>query len=101
MPGCMLTAEDMSFVWGKQQNYEIVQKLGRGKYSEVFQGIDITSNRPVVIKALKPIKRKKIKREVKILINLAGGPNIIELLDIVRDPEVCFCFLLFRCLHRD
>jgi casein kinase II subunit alpha len=87
----VLTPEDMSFVWGKQQNYEIIRKLGRGRYSEVFEGIDVSANRSVVIKALKPIKRKKIKREVKILINLASGPNIIELLDIVRDPEVCFC----------
>jgi casein kinase II subunit alpha len=35
---------------------------------------------------LKPVKRKKIKREIKILQNLAGGPNVVELLDVVRDP---------------
>ena len=35
---------------------------------------------------LKPVKKKKIKREIKILQNLSGGPNIIKLLDIVRDP---------------
>jgi casein kinase II subunit alpha len=40
-----------------------------------------------VIKTLKPVKKKKIKREVKILQNLAGGPNIIKLLDTVRDPQ--------------
>jgi len=32
------------------------------------------------------VKKKKIKREIKILQNLCGGPNIINLLDIVRDP---------------
>lgn len=36
---------------------------------------------------LKPVKKKKIKREIKILQNLAGGPNIIALLDVVRDPQ--------------
>lgn len=41
-----------------------------------------------VIKVLKPVKKKKIKREIKILQNLAGGPNIICLLDVVRDPQV-------------
>jgi serine/threonine protein kinase len=35
---------------------------------------------------LKPVKKKKIKREIKILQNLNGGPNIIQLLDMVRDP---------------
>lgn len=35
-----------------------------------------------------PVKKKKIKREIKILENLRGGPNIISLLDIVKDPVV-------------
>lgn len=42
-----------------------------------------------VIKVLKPVKKKKIKREIKILQNLSGGPNIIALLDVVRDSQVC------------
>ena len=32
------------------------------------------------------MKKKKIKREIKILQALAGGPNIITLLDVVREP---------------
>jgi casein kinase II subunit alpha len=38
------------------------------------------------IKILKPVKEKKIAREIKVLQNLSGGPNIIKLLDVVRDP---------------
>jgi casein kinase II subunit alpha len=30
------------------------------------------------------VKKKKIRREIKILQNLAGGPNVIQLLDVVR-----------------
>lgn len=30
----------------------------------------------------------QIKREIKILQNLYGGPNVIKLLDVVRDPQV-------------
>ena len=30
--------------WGAQDNYEIIKKLGRGKYSEVFQGINVANN---------------------------------------------------------
>jgi serine/threonine protein kinase len=36
-----------------QDDYQIVRKLGRGKYSEVFEGINITNNEKVVIKILK------------------------------------------------
>lgn len=72
--------------WGNQDDYQIVRKLGRGKYSEVFDAINITNNEKAVIKILKPVKKKKIRREIKILQNLRGGPNIITLLDIVKDP---------------
>ncbi|NXA57574.1 CSK2A kinase, partial [Nothocercus julius] len=71
-----------------QDDYQLVRKLGRGKYSEVFEAINITNNEKVVVKILKPVKKKKIKREIKILENLRGGPNIISLLDIVKDPVV-------------
>jgi casein kinase II subunit alpha len=70
------------------ENYEVVRKIGRGKYSEVFEGINIANHQKCVIKVLKPVKKKKIKREIKILQVLSGGPNIISLLDIVRDNQV-------------
>ncbi|XP_038953620.1 casein kinase II subunit alpha' isoform X3 [Rattus norvegicus] len=72
--------------WGNQDDYQLVRKLGRGKYSEVFEAINITNNERVVVKILKPVKKKKIKREVKILENLRGGTNIIKLIDTVKDP---------------
>ena len=65
-----------------------MRKIGRGKYSEVFEGINIVNNEKCVIKVLKPVKKKKIKREIKILQILSGGPNIISLLDVVRDNQV-------------
>jgi len=37
---------------------------------------------------LQPVKKKKIKREIKILENLRGGTNIIRLYAIVKDPVV-------------
>jgi len=76
--------------WGDQEDYEVVRKVGRGKYSEVFQGLDITKpdgQRDCVIKILKPVKKMKIKREIKILQNLQGGVNVIQLLDVVRDSQ--------------
>src|SRR5579871_2522575 len=62
--------------------------VGRGKYSEVFEGINVVNYQKCVIKVLKPVKKKKIKREIKILQNLSGGPNIVALLDVVRDSQV-------------
>jgi serine/threonine protein kinase len=61
---------------------------GRGKYSEVFEGISNINYQKCAIKVLKPVKMKKVKRQIKILQNLSDGPNIIVLLDIVRDNEV-------------
>lgn len=36
-----------------QEDYQLVRKLGRGKYSEVFEAINITNNEKVVVKILK------------------------------------------------
>ncbi|GLE05262.1 hypothetical protein PINS_up014262 [Pythium insidiosum] len=79
--------ENLVVTWGDQDNYEVARKIGRGKYSEVFEGYNVTNNTKCVIKILKPVKKKKIKREIKILQNLSGGVNIVQLLDVVRDPQ--------------
>ncbi|SCU77861.1 LAME_0A02476g1_1 [Lachancea meyersii CBS 8951] len=52
--------------------YEIENKVGRGKYSEVFQGVQLATKSKIVIKMLKPVKKKKIKREISILTNLSN-----------------------------
>lgn len=46
-------SEPLGFWFSNQDDYQIVRKLGRGKYSEVFEGINITNNDKVVIKILK------------------------------------------------
>ncbi|GMH41179.1 hypothetical protein BSKO_09089 [Bryopsis sp. KO-2023] len=79
--------EALSISWGNQDDYEVVRKVGRGKYSEVFEGVNVTNNQKCIIKILKPVKKKKIKREIKILQALCGGPSVVKLLDIVRDPQ--------------
>lgn len=88
--------ENLTVTWGDQENYEVVRKIGRGKYSEVFDGINIVNQQRCVVKILKPVKKKKIKREIKILQNLCGGPNIIKLLDVVRDPHSKTPCLIFE-----
>lgn len=78
--------ESVPIQWNSPERYEIEKKIGRGKYSDVFLGWDCEAKIHVVIKVLKPVKKKKIMRELKILQNLQGGPNVVQLLDAVRDP---------------
>ncbi|KAI8893279.1 kinase-like domain-containing protein [Globomyces pollinis-pini] len=88
--------DNLDISWSGQDNYEIIRKVGRGKYSEVFEGINIKIMEKCVIKVLKPIKKTKIKREIKILQNLSGATNIIQLLDVVRDPQSKTPALIFE-----
>lgn len=115
-----LCADNLQVQWGSQDHYEIVRKVGRGKYSEVrgcsshlcytpfmpphgilqvFEGVNIVNEEKCIIKVLKPVKKKKIKREIKILQNLAGGPNVIALLDVVRDPSSKIPSLITEYIH--
>jgi casein kinase II subunit alpha len=48
------------FIFREQDDYEVVRKVGRGKYSEVFEGVHCTDNEKCVIKILKPVKKKKV-----------------------------------------
>jgi len=91
--------EALSMTWGSQDGYEVLRKVGRGKYSDVFEGIQVASNEKCVIKILKPVKKSKIKREIKILQNLCGGPNIVKLLDVVRDPHSKTPSLIFEYVN--
>lgn len=62
---CYLFVEVMTINWtynnslsfimyfSQQDDYQIVRKLGRGKYSEVFEAVNITNNEKCVIKILK------------------------------------------------
>ncbi|GLD75065.1 casein kinase II subunit alpha' isoform X2 [Lates japonicus] len=67
--------------------------------SEVFEAININNNEKVAVKILKPVKKKKIKREIKILENLRGGTNIIRLVDTVKDPVSRTPALVFECIN--
>jgi casein kinase II subunit alpha len=93
--------ENASLTWGNQEDYEVVRKIGRGKYSEVFDGVSVSTKQRCVVKILKPVKKKKIKREVRILQNLCGGPNIVTLLDIVRDPQSKTPSLVFEHIDNE
>eukprot|EP01088_Endostelium_zonatum_P016772 TRINITY_DN4669_c0_g1_i1.p1 TRINITY_DN4669_c0_g1~~TRINITY_DN4669_c0_g1_i1.p1 ORF type:complete len:343 (-),score=53.50 TRINITY_DN4669_c0_g1_i1:69-1097(-) len=77
--------------------YELVARIGKGKYSEVFSAVDLHQNeKKVVLKVLKPVRDKKINREILILKNLAQGTNIIQLYDVLRNPNTKAPALVFE-----
>lgn len=45
--------EDFDVNWGPQDDFQIISKLGRGKYSEVFEGRNVVSQEKCAIKILK------------------------------------------------
>lgn len=40
-------------IYSEQDDYQLVRKLGRGKYSEVFEAINVVTNEKCVVKILK------------------------------------------------
>ncbi|KAJ8963764.1 hypothetical protein NQ314_005397 [Rhamnusium bicolor] len=79
-------------------NYSLIRKLGHGKYSIVFEGLQNEKNERVVIKMLKPVRKRKVKREIKILDCLKGGMNIVKLLAVVSIPHTDLTALVFEQL---
>uniref|UniRef100_A0A7N8YPH9 non-specific serine/threonine protein kinase n=1 Tax=Mastacembelus armatus TaxID=205130 RepID=A0A7N8YPH9_9TELE len=65
--------------WNNQEDYQLVRKLGRGKYSEVFEAINITNNEKVVVKILKVSSwitpEKETKNKKPKILNLRFGPS--------------------------
>ena len=94
------TYEQYIVPWGESTDkYEIMSKVGRGKYSEVFEAMDVqdsSNSKKVIIKVLKPVRDGKIRREIKILQNLSGGKNIIKLHDVLRNPQTKCPALIFE-----
>ncbi|CAD8132210.1 unnamed protein product [Paramecium pentaurelia] len=87
--------ENAKIEYGSEEPYEAICKIGRGKYSEVFEGVDNRNGMKVVLKVLKPVKKRKIRREIRILQVLKGGINIIDLNDVVRDDNLKIPTLVF------
>lgn len=83
MPSSYWDYENATIEFNSADPYELIQKIGRGKYSEVFRSRNRCNGEMCVLKILKPVRLKKIRREVTILQNLCGGPNVLRLLDVV------------------
>jgi hypothetical protein len=82
--------EFFSFFDGDQTCGNVKKKI------QVFEGIDMVNNDQCIVKVLKPVAAKKINREIKILRNLTGGPNVVALLDVVRDRSARYHSLIME-----
>jgi len=47
---CTALRRCLLFFSRNQDDYEVIRKIGRGKYSEVFEGINVRTNKMCVIK---------------------------------------------------
>lgn len=85
-------------------DYLLVRRLGTGKFSDVFEAVDVeiqrslasTSPPPppfvdprtiVVLKCLKPVSERKIRREILVLQHASKIPNLARLLAITVPGE--------------
>ncbi|CAG9317783.1 unnamed protein product [Blepharisma stoltei] len=85
VPGDFYNYEFRAFEIGRLDDYEIVNKLGQGKYAEVYEGVNLLTYDRVTIKFLRQVGINKIAREISILKTLTGHPSIPRFIDIVRD----------------
>ncbi len=49
----------------------------------MFEAINIANNDRCVVKIMKPVKEARLRREIKILQHVAGGPNIVRMIELV------------------
>lgn len=85
---------------GDIERYRICKYVGKGKYSQVFEGRIVPGpGEPLsrcIIKILKPVRVKKVYREIMILKRLLGVERVVQLLDVVRDPGSGATSLVFE-----
>lgn len=89
-----------SFVpaWGAPDDYYLIRKTGRGKYSTVFKAYH-RRHGDCAVKVLVPLEPRRYLREIKILQNLRNEKNIISLYDLARDPASGVYSLAFEWVN--
>jgi len=87
MPRSYWDWESTTLEFGDNSKYTVGGPIGKGKYSNVYKCMSPDYDYPLVMKVFKPERTKRIRREILILKNLKGGPNIIPLIDVIQDKE--------------
>lgn len=66
--------------WGNQDDYQLVRKLGRGKYSEVFEAVTVKNDEKCVVKILKVSASSLLTTTYLSIYNAVSNLPIIALL---------------------
>ncbi|KAH0789102.1 CMGC family protein kinase [Histomonas meleagridis] len=77
-------------IWNPQfgdiSRYKLCKWVGSGRYSDVFISLQ-DDTKKCAIKLLKPVNPDRVRRELKILHEVQGNKNILELWDIIIDGK--------------
>jgi mitogen-activated protein kinase 15 len=88
------------------RRYQIVQKIGTGAYGVVWRVIDKQTQRQLALKksysAFQNLSdSQRTYREIILLRQLHGHPNIVELVAVHRASNDRDIYLLFECMEAD
>jgi serine/threonine protein kinase len=84
--------------------YRVEKEIGRGGMGSVYRGIQLSMNRPVAIKTMKPellsddVSVKRFFREAKSASHL-NHPNIVRVFDFGVDEELAVPYLVMELLE--
>jgi len=85
--------------YSENSRYKIGKLLGAGHFGKVYQAVDQKTNKDVAIKVLNKLDHYRetvLKREILALKAVQGGPNIIQYLDLIRDPVTNMPSMVFE-----
>jgi casein kinase II subunit alpha len=74
--------------FGDISRYSLCKWIGGGRYADVFVALQ-DARRQCAIKMLKPVNTDRVRRELKILSEVQGHKNVLELWDVLLDPRTC------------
>ncbi|XP_060053935.1 mitogen-activated protein kinase 15 isoform X3 [Erinaceus europaeus] len=88
------------------RRYLLKRRLGKGAYGIVWKAVDRKTGEVVAIKKIFDAFRDKTDaqrtfREVTLLQEFRGHPNIIHLLDVIRAENDKDIYLVFECMDTD
>ena len=78
--------ENVEFQFGEIEQYIITGFIGSGRFSAAFSGVCRKTRQRVAIKTFRPVSVDYLKRELFFLKQVKGCPNVIQFIDLVRDP---------------
>ena len=71
--------------FGSQADYEIHEKLGKGKFGQVYLATHIPTGEKVAFKLFLNTTEAKVLKEINILQQLKNAPNFLPIRDIIKE----------------